>query len=139
MEICMTNIENALLKTSHRYIDFVNRIGRGEAFVQMDEALLLFAPGCKKVFNGQLLMENRESLVANLLSVYETYGSWTHIPIDIIGASASNAVILRTRIETEHLGINTAIIILRFDSSNLITEINEVFSPVKNHCDFKDQ
>ena len=106
-----------LLKASRRYVDFINRISVGEVFPQLDEAATLIAPDCKKIFNGHLFTKNREEFVADLLSVYENHGSWKIIPVDIIPAPASNIVVLRLIIETERFGTNTAIVILRYDSS----------------------
>jgi hypothetical protein len=140
-QVSLTSIQDnsaALLEVSHRYMDFINRIGKGETFAQMDEATTLFAPSCKKVFNGWLVAENREDLVTDLLAVYENHGSWKSIPIDIISAAADNTLILRIIIETERFGTNTAIVILRCDSDYLITEINEVFSQVHHQYNFKD-
>ena len=128
---------DTLLNTSHRYIDFVNRIARGDTFDQMGESTFLLSSHCKKVFNGNLLMEDRESFVADLISVHQNYGGWKLVPLDIIDASADNAIVLRILIKAESFGTNTAIVILRFDENGLIAEINEVFSPVKDRYEFE--
>ncbi len=133
----LQNHSEALLKASHKFVDFINRIGNGEVFMQMDKAATLIAPECKKIFNGHLFTKNREEFVADLLSVHENYGCWTITPIEVIRAPSDHIVILRLLIEAENFGTNTAIVILRYDSNYLITEINEVFSPVKGSYDFE--
>ncbi len=133
----LQNHSEALLKTSHKFVDFINRIGKGEVFAQMDEAATIIAAECKKIFNGHLFTKNREDFVADLLSVYENHGCWKITPIEVIRAPSDNIVILRLIIEAENFGTNTAIVILRYDSNYLITEINEVFSQVKDSYDFE--
>jgi len=133
----LQNHSEALLKATHKYVDFINRIGKGEIFAQMDEAATVIAPECKKIFNGHLFAKNREDFVTDLLSVYKNHGCWQIIPIEVVRAPSDNIVILRLLIETENFGTNTAIVILRYDSNYLITEINEVFSPVKGSYDFE--
>lgn len=131
------NHSETLLRASYRYVDFINRIGKGDIFAQTDAAALVIAPECKKIFNAHLFARNREDFIADLLSVYENHGCWKIIPIEVIRAPLDNIVILRLIIEAENLGTNTAIVILRYDVNYLITEINEVFSPVKGSYDFE--
>lgn len=130
------NHSEALLNASRKYVGFINRIGGGEVFTQMDEAATLIAPECKKIFNGHLFAKNREDFIADLLSVYANHGCWKIIPIEVIRAPLDNTVILRLIIEAENFGTNTAIVILRYDSNYLITEINEVFNQVQGTYDF---
>lgn len=126
----------ALLRSSHQYLDFINRISKGEAFSLMDEAATLLSPDCKKVLNGQLFTKNRLEFVSDLLSVYKNLGSWKVLPVDIITSPASNTVVLRLLIEMSNSDTYTAIVILRYNSDYLITEINEVLSKVKGTYDF---
>ena len=80
------------------------------------------------------MADSREAFVADLLSVYENYGSWRIIPLDII--TAQQSIILRVITESQNFGTNTAIVILRYNSDNLIDEIIEVFSPVQEGYNF---
>ncbi len=77
-------------------------------------------------------------IVTDLLSIYQNQGAWKVLPMDTIIAPSSNTVVLRILIEMERFGAYTAIVILRYDSNYLITEINEVLNQVKGSYDFKD-
>lgn len=136
--ICLQENSEALQKATDRYLNFINKISKGEAFPQMEAAAELLSPNCKKILNGQLFTQNREDFVTDLLSVYESQGAWKVYPMDTIIAPSSNAVVLRIFIEMENSGTYTAIVILRYDSSYLITEINEVLNQVKGSYDFED-
>lgn len=128
----MINEEGSL-----RYVNFINRIAKGENFSQFDEAVTLFAQDCRKVFNGQTVAKSRDEFVRDLLSVYANFGGWKMLPLEFIKAADNSCTVIRFLIETERLGTNTAIVILRYDENSLITEINEVFSPVKESYDFQ--
>lgn len=119
-----------LVQAANRYVAYINKISHGKVFSQHDEAATLFTSDCKKIFNGHLQSQTRVALVNDLLSVYSTYGGWKMIPLEIIQAPMAHCAIIRLLIETERLGTNTAIVILRFDTHLAISEINEVFSPV---------
>jgi hypothetical protein len=128
----------ALREATDRYLNFINQISKGEVFPQMKTAEEIISPNCKKILNGQLFTQNREDFVNDLISVYENQGAWKIYPAEIIIDSSSNTVVLRIFIEMENFGTYTAIVILRYDSSYLITEINEVLNQVKGSYDFKD-
>ena len=130
-------LQEALQKATDRYLNFINQISIGEIFPQMETAAEILSPNCKKILNGQLFTQNREDFVRDLLSVYENQGAWTVYPADIIIDPSSNTVVLRIFIEMENFGTYTAIVILRYDSSYLITEINEVLNQAKGSYDFK--
>ncbi|QLH35433.1 MAG: hypothetical protein HWD61_04135 [Parachlamydiaceae bacterium] len=121
---------------SIQYINFINSIGCGEN-TEGKNACCLFADACKKNFNGRWVAQNRDSFVHDLLSVYENHGSWKIIPIDKMIISDNNSVVLWIHIEAKNFGRNTAIVILRYDSDNLIKEIIEVFSPIQNEYEFE--
>lgn len=122
---------------SQRYINFINNIGSGKDS-RGAEAPLLFSENCKKNFNGHWVANDRDSFVADLVSVFQNYGSWKLVPIDIITAFENEKIILRINIESKSFGNNTAIVILSYNSDYLIEEILEVFSPVQNGYDFND-
>ncbi len=126
---------NSLLNTTNQYFIFVNRIGGGEV-VELDEASTLFEPNCRKIFNGNLATSDRDDFVMDLLSVYNHFGSWKLIPVEIIDGSKDNVVVFRAIIDSKCLGIYTAIVILKFSKEGLISEINEVFSPVEDQYEF---
>lgn len=138
-ESSMQNPNNAkvLLNISHKYIDFVNRMGRGEVFAEKEASAALFADDCKKIFNGRLVAADKNTFVADLLTVYANHGGWKHIPIEIINSATGDSVVLHTIIETDRMGTNTAMVILHCNPDHLISEINEVFSPVQSDYDFK--
>lgn len=135
---CVEEDSAALQKATDRYLNFINQISKGEAFPQMDVAAEIISPNCKKILNGQLFTQNREDFVNDLLSVFENQGGWQVYPADTIINSLSKTVVLRLFIEMDNLGTYTAIVILRFDSSYLITEINEVLNLVKGTYGFKE-
>ncbi|MBI3212109.1 MAG: hypothetical protein HYZ47_05485 [Simkania negevensis] len=114
-------------------MNFIGQISRGSVPSQIEAAEILSAD-CKKVLNGQLFTQSREDFVMDLLSVYKNQGAWEVFPADII--VSSHAVVLRLFIEMEKAGAYTAMVILRYDADCLITEINEVLSPVKGGYDF---
>lgn len=132
--VCLRADAQALRTATDAYLDFINQIGN-KGTVSSPAAII--APNCKKVLNGQLFAENREEFVNDLLSVYENQGAWQVQPVDIITAPSNNTVVLRLFIEAEKFGIYTAMVILRYDSNYLITEINEVLSRVKGSYDFE--
>jgi hypothetical protein len=136
--VCLQENSESLQKATDRYLSFIDQISKGEVFPQMETAAEIISPHCKKILNGQLFTQNREDFVSDLLSVYENQGAWKVYPADIIIDSSSNSVVLRIFIEMENFGTYTAIVILRYDSSYFITEINEVLSQVKGSYDFKD-
>lgn len=125
-----------LQKATDRYLHFINQISQGEVFPQMESASEILSLNCKKILNGQLYTENRQDFVKDLLSVYENHGAWKVYLVDTIIDPSSNSVVLRIFIETENFGTYTAIVILRYDASYFITEINEVLSQVKGSYDF---
>ncbi len=131
----MIRQEDLLSNLSQRYITFINKIGSG-GDNQGDTASALFAPSCKKNFNGRWVAEDREAFVTDLLSVYKTYGSWQLIPLEIIGSPENNRIILRIIIDSLSFGKNTAIVLLRYNSNYLIDEIVEVFSPLQEGYEF---
>ncbi len=138
-ETLMVNeIDNSdsLLKAAKAYLDFVGRISRGETFPQHEIAATVLAPDCKKVLNGQLFTHSREDFVSDLLSVYKNQGGWKITPAEILVSPANNAVILRLFVEMDKLGKYTEIVILRYNPSYLVTEINLVFTQVKGSYDF---
>lgn len=129
----------ALLKATHKYLHFIERISCGENFDQNEEASSILSPECKKVLNGQLYTKNRNEFVADLLDVYKNKGQWKITAAEIIPASQNKIVVLRLFIEMKSSGTFTTIVILRYNSMNLITEINEVLNEVKGTYDFKDK
>jgi hypothetical protein len=137
---CVENMnlgdDSEVLDLASRYINFINRIGCGEDS-KGEDADALFAPECRKHFNGRWVAESRQAFVDDLLSVYKNYGSWKLIPNDVIQVADRNSIILWINIEAESFGANTALVILRYDASGLIEEIIEVFSPVQKVYDFK--
>ena len=135
--VCLCADSEALRKAADKYLNCINQISQGIDFSQTEIAEIV-SSDCKKVLNGQLFTRSRETFLMDLRSVYENQGSWEVYPEDIIVAPAANTVVLRLFIEMEKLDTYTAIVILRFDSDCLITEINEVLNQVKGFYDFKD-
>lgn len=135
--ICFHANSEALRNAADKYLNCINQISKGIDFSQT-KITEVVSSDCKKVLNGQLFTQSREAFLMDLRSVYENQGSWEVYPADIIVAPATNTVVLRLFIEMEKLGTYTAIVILRFDSDCLITEINEVLNQVKGSYDFKD-
>lgn len=133
---CLEENSEVLKTATERYLNFINKLGRGESFPQLELAAESLSPDCKKILNGQIFTRNREEFVWDLLSVYESQGAWQVCPKDIIIDSSGNRVVLRLFIEMEKWGTYTAIVILRYDSNYLITEINEVLNQVKGSYDF---
>ncbi len=131
--------ETRLQDVTCRYLDFINSIGGGEFFSHAEVAATLLNQDCKKIFNGNLYTENRDDFVADLLSVNVNQGCWSVHAVDIIISAQKRASILRLIIKMETSEIFTAIVILRFNESDLITEINEVFNKIGNPYDFEGE
>lgn len=124
-----------LIKAAQRYLIFINQISQGIPASQTEAAEIL-SPNCKKVLNGQIFTQNREDFLKDLRSVYENQGAWVVRAVDIIPAPSTQTVVLRLFIEMEKHGTYTAIVILRYDSNYLVTEINEVLTQAKGAYDF---
>lgn len=119
------------LKLAHKYLSFINGIGSGEDR-DGDHASQLFSEDCRKYFNGRWVALDRSSFIADLLFVYKKYGSWKLVPVEILPNSCLSRIILWINIEGQSFGKNAAIVILRYDSNNLVNEIIEVFSPIED-------
>lgn len=120
----------------NRYVDFINRISQGEEFAQNEVAATLLSPECRKIFNGGICIEKRDAIVSDLLLVHKNHGSWTISPADIIISAEDQTAVLRLFIDMEKFGVFNAIVILRYDSHGLVTEINEVFNRVEGTYSF---
>ena len=134
---CLRAEPEALRKATDKYLNCISQISKGIDFSQA-EAAEIISPKCKKILNGQIFTRNREDFLMDLQAVYENQGAWEVYPVDIIIAPSSNTVVLRLFIEMEKFGTYTAIVILRYDSDYLITEINEVLNQANGSYDFKD-
>lgn len=131
--------EKKLIDATHRYLDFIKKIGSGESFPHPEVAATLLSPNCKKVFNGTLYTSNRNDFIEDLLLVHKTQGSWSVLPVDVMIDPTNRCSVLRLIIKMEKSETFTAMVILRYDDSYLITEINEVFSRVGNSYDFEGE
>lgn len=120
----------------NRYVDFINRIGHGEEFLRHEVAATLFSPECRKIFNGRSCIQERDAIISDLLLVHKNHGDWTISPADIIISAEDQTAVLRLFINIEKFGIFNAIVILRYDSQGLVTEINEVFNRVEGAYSF---
>lgn len=129
----------ALQNATDKYLDFIKSISQGEIFSQMDSASSILAPNCKKILNGMPFKHTREEFINDLFSVYEKQGPWKVHVIETFLDPLNSSVILRIFIEMKDADVYTAMVILRYDSNNLIVEINEVLSPVKGSYDFKNE
>ncbi len=128
--------EEALRKASDKYLNCINQISHGMDIHKI-HAQDIISPNCKKILNGQLYTQTREEFLMDLRTAYKNQGAWELYPEDIIIAPSYHAVVLRLFIDMETSASYTAIVILRFDSNYLVTEINEVLSPVNGAYDFK--
>lgn len=127
------NANKKLLDVTHDYLTFINRLSQGEVFPDQDDAASIIAWDCQKIFNGKLHTQKREDFVSDLIEVNKTHGCWTVKPVDIISSPENMCVTLRLMIDIEKLGAFTAIVILRFNSNYLISEINEVFNKLEGY------
>lgn len=127
-----------MIEVTRRYLDFINRISQGEVFPQYEEGAFLLAADCQKVFNGKLFTSSREDFIADLLEVNRNQGCWSVVPVEVMSAPQSRCTILRLMIEMDNFGTFTAILILRFNSDDLISEINEVFNRAEGSYHFED-
>ena len=138
VELHMRHSSQKLLDATHRYIDFINRISKGEDFAQMDVAATLLAPDCKKIFNGTIFTKTREEFVNDLLQVYRTHGSWHIRPVDIILSSEGNASVMRLFVDLEKIGHFTEMVILRFNAQGLMEELNIVLNKIEDAYHFDE-
>lgn len=86
---------------------------------------------CKKVRNGRVLFEGREFFAGQLDAGKEWLGAWSIDVQEMILATDNRTAVIRYKLATEKEGDLVVIVILRFDTNNLIYEINEVH----NKCD----
>lgn len=125
-----------LREVSRRYLAFIDRMSQGENFPQEEIAETLIAFDCRKILNGKLYTESRDAFIADLLQVNKNQGCWKVHPVDIITSPESRTVVMRLMIDMENVGAFTEILILRFDSNYLITEMNCVFSRIDGSYSF---
>lgn len=131
--------EKKLLDQTYRYLDFISKIGGGEIFSYTEVAADLLTLDCQKVFNGNLYTASRDLFIADLLSVNETQGCWTILPLDILISPKNKTSTLRLIIKMGKSDVFTAMVLLRYDDNYLIKEINEVFNKVGTSYDFEDE
>ncbi len=127
---------NSLLKATDRYLELIHQISQGKFLIDTGQSAAILAPDCRKIFNGKLYTQNREDFIADLLEVNRVQGCWHVVLADRILSAESRCVVLRLMIEMENVGAFTAIVILRFNEDNLISEINEVFNRVEGVYNF---
>lgn len=125
-----------LKSAANAYLKLIDEISHGQ--FSQGEASSIITPNCKKILNGRLYTETKDDFLNDLYSVYNTQGPWKIHLNDLFIDTFSHAVILRLFIEMEKLGVYTAIVVLRYDSDYLITEINEVLSHADGSYNFKD-
>lgn len=132
-------VSHPLVEATHRYVDFINRLNKGEDFAQHDVAATLLAPDCKKVFNGTIFTQSRQEFVDDLLTVYRTHGSWNIRPADILLSQDNNAVVMRLFVDMEKGGHFTEIVIVCFNAQGLIQELNIVFNKIEDGYHFEGE
>lgn len=138
IEVKSEDSNEKLLEIVNRYLEFINRISKGEVFSYGDSAASILTDNCKKILNGKLFTKTRDDFISDLLQVNRTQGCWDVTPVDIISSPQNKCVTLRLMIDMKNLGAFTAIVILRFNSDYLISEINEVFNKVEDSYHFDD-
>ena len=125
-----------LVETANRYVALINKLSKGEEYDYFAEALTLLSPDCKKVFNGALVTSSCEQFVSDLLQVYKTHGSWHLTPVEIVPSSETNSVTILLTVDITALGKYTEMLLMKFDSNGLISEINIVFAKVDDGYSF---
>ena len=125
-----------LLNATHRYFRFINRLSQGEEFDRETVSASILAPDCRKVLNAKLYIDNREDFVADLVDLQINKGSWTVEALEIIPSPETRSAVARIRVNLESVGELAAIVIIRFDSDYLITEINEVLNKAEGAYNF---
>lgn len=125
-----------MMGVTQRYLDFIHRISQGDHFSHKDAASSILIFDCQKIFNGKVYTTNRDAFIADLLEVNRAQGNWVVEPVDILVSPQSNCAVLRLMIYMENIGTFTTIVILRFNSDYLISEINEVFNKVESSYNF---
>jgi hypothetical protein len=128
--------DDKLVDATQRYLAFIDRMSQGEEFPQEEVASSLIAPDCKKILNGKLYTESRSAFIEDLIKVNQTLGCWKVKVVDRITSPHSNTVVLRLMIDLENAGAFTEILILRYNSDCLISEMNVVFSKVEGSYNF---
>jgi hypothetical protein len=123
--------EEAILKATYLYIDFINHMGEGS--VDALERAAICAPECQKIFNGKLEARNRDEFVAELLSIKKNAGGWKVRPVDILVSGRTS--VIRLILTIENTGIFTAMVILRWSPAHRVIEINEVFNRYEGEQD----
>ena len=128
-----------LVETTQQYVNFINRLNKGEDFAQHDVAATLLAPDCKKIFNGTVFSQSRQAFVDDLVALQRTLGSWHLRPADIILSQEKNVVVVRLFVDMEKGGHYTEIVIFRFNSEGLIQELNIVFNKIEEGYHFEGE
>ena len=132
-----SDVSSKFREAANRYMHFINRLSSGEDFDYYAGGRSILSPDCKKIFNGTLLTSSSDELFADLLQVYKTHGSWTIQPADTILSPESNTAVLRLFVDLNIVGKYTEMLIMRFDSNYLISEINIVFNKIENGYNFE--
>lgn len=127
----LTIEELRMLTVTHRYLNFIEQISRGENFPYGAIAVSLLAPDCEKIFNGVPKLKGRDAFISDLLDVYKSQGSWDVDLVEPASPSQSRkTVTMPLNIDMGKAGTFTAIVILSFNSDFLITRIYEVLTNI---------
>ena len=114
----------ALTQAANHYVAILDKIGAPQSDCR--EILSLCTKNCKKVRNGKLLFKNRDLFADQLNSGKEWLGTWSIDVQELLISIDTRTATIRYNLYTEKEGDLVVIVILHFDSNDLIHEINEV-------------
>ncbi len=123
--------KEVLTKATNNYIKILNQIGTLQTDYQSKDIEPLCSTNCKKVRNGKVLFEGKEHFAAQLDAGKEWLGAWSMNVQEVLIMTDNRTAVIRYELATEKEDDLVIIVILRFDSNYLISEINEVHNKVE--------
>jgi hypothetical protein len=122
------NEEKQLLNTADLFLSHLNQASSWDTAQIDHQASLICAPKCRKIVNGKVIFEERESYALQLSEIKKIVGTWSIHPVEILPYVDRHLVVIRQLVVTEKTGILTVFLILRCNEEFKITEIDEVYS-----------
>jgi hypothetical protein len=120
--------EKQLLHAADLYLSNLNQASSLDTAQIAEQVALICAPNCRKVVNGKVIFEDRESYSLQLSDIKRVVGTWSIQPLEILPYEDKNLVVIRQLVFTEKTGVLTVFLILRYNDEYKITEINEVYT-----------
>lgn len=128
VQVHQVSEEKQLLNAADLYLSNLNNASSLDTAQIADQVSKICAPNCRKVVNGKVIFEERESYSVQLSDIKKVVGAWSIQPLEILPYVDKNLVVIRQLVFTEKTGVLAVFLILRYNDEYKITEINEVYS-----------